>query len=236
MEDSTNNLRLFSFLLWHIWKARNHAIFEHELLDPLMVCNQAVQAFSEYKDSCILETTVSSADIHTNGRQNSWLPPPEGTIKINYDAASDSNKKFGTIGIVAADYLGRILPRFTAFVRYIWDPRALEWLALHTAMNFAITKGWQNIIFEGDAIQIPHTLTRLQACPAKKESKSNDTSATATLAFNAGEINLRASTTDATVVKGLRASMIPAVQIAAMVVAAPMVVVVFAPIVAEMLL
>ncbi|XP_050213871.1 uncharacterized protein LOC126665186 [Mercurialis annua] len=119
MDSSKYSCTLFCFLLWHIWKARNEAIFKQSMLIPAIVSNWAVQASLEFAYCYKLLNVEEPILAKSSAIHNQWKPPPEGTLKINYDAASSAKGKFGTIGLIVSDYMGRIIARHTALVRHI---------------------------------------------------------------------------------------------------------------------
>ncbi|XP_050225533.1 uncharacterized protein LOC126675010 [Mercurialis annua] len=125
LDNTHYALGLCSYICWSLWKCRNLLLFDHV-------------------------AHVSSSD----SIQVSWIAPPLGFIKINFDAATSSSHHCGFIAAVARDSSGCVVNRFHACYRHIWDPGILEFLALRESLSWAISCGWYRVIFEGDALQV----------------------------------------------------------------------------------
>ncbi|XP_055960697.1 uncharacterized protein LOC126668753 [Mercurialis annua] len=154
MDSSNSSVQLFCFILWQIWKTRNKNVFDNMVVQPSEVSLVSCQASTEFANSQVDISPSFPILENRVPQQLRWIPPPQGILKLNYDAATDHKHKFGTIGVIARDNLGVTKGRFTAFFRFIWDPGVLEFLALREAMIWALKMGWFSVIFEGDAAQI----------------------------------------------------------------------------------
>ncbi|XP_050207004.1 uncharacterized protein LOC126656471 [Mercurialis annua] len=111
--------------------------------------------FISYAEFSSLPPTVPTSSPTTmfTSAQVSWLPPPLGFIKVNFDVATSSMHHCGFIAAVARDSNGFIINRFHAYYRHIWDPSILEFRALRESINWALSCCWYHVIFEGDALQ-----------------------------------------------------------------------------------
>lgn len=82
--------------------------------------------------------------------------PSSGLIKINWDAAL--NKSTGCIGFgcVARDWMRKFLGAKCTFQWIMVEPKMAEVMSALHAINFGIARGWFDIVFEGDALQVFH--------------------------------------------------------------------------------
>ncbi|XP_050220937.1 uncharacterized protein LOC126671230 [Mercurialis annua] len=156
-DPSKESLQLACFVCWYIWKCRNKLLFENEIQSEEQVVRDAVAAYQEYAG--INQTFSSSySDQHVLSPQSSWLPPPRGFIKLNYDASTARLHQCGFIATVARDSDGIVIGRFHAYFRHIWDPGILELLALRESLNWAVLCSWSHVIMEGDALQVSQAI------------------------------------------------------------------------------
>ncbi|XP_021722410.1 uncharacterized protein LOC110689887 [Chenopodium quinoa] len=89
-----------------------------------------------------------------------WKPPPQGCIKINYDAALNIDGWVG-LGAVARNQLGEVL--FAGVRRYKaqWTPELAECKAAIFAVWLAKQFGLRNVILESDNSTVISRLRRL---------------------------------------------------------------------------
>ncbi|XP_050238048.1 uncharacterized protein LOC126687531 [Mercurialis annua] len=156
-DPSKKLLNLCCFVCWFIWKSRNKLQFEHEQQCALKVMHAAVAAYSEYAG--INPDSLSSYSVNNNIIvQDAWVAPPPGFIKLNYDASTSRVHHCGFVAAIARDSNGLVIGRFHAYFRHIWDPGILELLALRESLNWAVLCSWNNVIMEGDALQVSQVI------------------------------------------------------------------------------
>jgi ribonuclease HI len=96
--------------------------------------------------------------VQTTPLSNRWQAPPEGFVKINWDAAVDSvNCQMG-IGIVARNSLGEVVASMFAPKSYIVAPDIAEAVAALRAAKFGRELSFTRVVLEGDALQIVQAL------------------------------------------------------------------------------
>ncbi|XP_050217731.1 uncharacterized protein LOC126668587 [Mercurialis annua] len=152
MDSSLSSFTMFCFLLWHIWKSRNAAIFRHEVSSEIETVSLATQACQEFTHAQSIQL-VPHISLQQRHPTSSPLPPSD-YIKINVDAATDQHAKLGTIAAIAKNHLRVVVSQFSALFRSIWDPRILEFLVVREALNWASSQKWQKVIIEGDALRV----------------------------------------------------------------------------------
>jgi len=83
-----------------------------------------------------------------------WSPPPDGFIKINWDAAINKTKGWIGQGLIAIDYFGNFLGTRSLTKILQVDAKTAESLAALEAVHFAKEAGFLDAIFEGDAAHV----------------------------------------------------------------------------------
>ena len=99
-----------------------------------------------------------------NGKQGSllsisWIPPPEGWVKLNVDGSCDNNLGVITSGGVLRDHLKNWL---TGFVLHKGRGNALEaelW-GLFEGLTLAWSSGYQNVLVETDSLCMVQLLAK----------------------------------------------------------------------------
>jgi hypothetical protein len=87
-----------------------------------------------------------------------WQAPPEGFLKINWDASLDVSRKRMGMGIAIRDYRGKLLVAYCATREFITDPATAEALTAWQAAQLSHRLGLQNIVLEGDALEVVNVL------------------------------------------------------------------------------
>ncbi|KAK4397922.1 Polyamine oxidase 2 [Sesamum angolense] len=80
----------------------------------------------------------------------SWLPPPRGTIKINFDGATSAKSGSIGAGILARDVEGNHLAWSTKLSSLVIILNMGNYRQLQKAVKLGEEKGWSTIIVEGD--------------------------------------------------------------------------------------
>ncbi|XP_050207311.1 uncharacterized protein LOC126656752 [Mercurialis annua] len=157
LDRSEESIQLFFFLIWAIWKARNNKAFKEVIWTIEDTVQVAVKNVEEYQTALTLNQQILSKLGGNRQRQptcRSRSTYPDHFVRISYDGATNKEYKFGTVARVAKLANGVVQGAESNIFRGIWDPGILEFLALREAMRWAKMKGWRNVIFEGDAIQV----------------------------------------------------------------------------------
>jgi len=82
------------------------------------------------------------------------LPPPSGSVKINWDAALNKNRGFIGLGCVALDWMGNFLGAKCTFQQTMVEPKMAKAISAIHAIQLAITEGFLDVVFEGDSLQL----------------------------------------------------------------------------------
>ncbi|XP_059455141.1 uncharacterized protein LOC132185379 [Corylus avellana] len=122
-----------------------------------MVLRRAREQIENYEEAWsqgVLETAPEPSPAQNPALL--WKAPPEGYIKLNWDAAVDKETKRVGLGVVARNHRGEVLAMYC-------DTKAsttAEALAASRAVLVAGNLAWNKIILEGDALEIVQRLSR----------------------------------------------------------------------------
>jgi hypothetical protein len=83
-----------------------------------------------------------------------WVPPPEGTVLVNVDAAIFSASKQMGAGIVARDHTGNCIAACGERSDNVVTPELAEALAVRKAALFALDEGFSKIIIASDYLSV----------------------------------------------------------------------------------
>lgn len=140
--------------LWNIWKSRNLAWFEGKPPDPMTTMIQINGLCSDYA-SLLKETPIPrSANSEDTSRVGKfWRPPVRGGFKINYDASYNRISRSGHAGIVVRGESGEFITGLSSQI-CANSPLVAEALALREAVFLASNLGMENVVFEGDNLDL----------------------------------------------------------------------------------
>ncbi|KAJ0052838.1 hypothetical protein Pint_03233 [Pistacia integerrima] len=89
-----------------------------------------------------------------------WQPPPEGIYKINWDASVRKEDRTIGVGITIRDWQGRFMATMRMKKPMFPDAYLADFFAVHQAVILAADIGINQIILEGDALQVVNDLLR----------------------------------------------------------------------------
>ncbi|XP_042939556.1 uncharacterized protein LOC122274596 [Carya illinoinensis] len=91
--------------------------------------------------------------MHTS-QASSWIPPPEGVVKINWDAAlSEARDRVG-FGLIARDHMGGVVAVKKVAKGSCVAPLLAEAIGGLQAAIFASELNLSSVILEGDSLQV----------------------------------------------------------------------------------
>jgi ribonuclease HI len=158
MERGTKeDLELMAVIARRIWLRRNAWVFEGRFDHPNTVYCEASRALQDYKrcNTKEKESPLSEGGEEAqSSRQTHWIPPPDGVIKVNWDAALNVAKGWIGQGIIARDSKGVCMGARSITQQMKTDPKTAEIMAALQAVQFSKEAGFWEVIFEGDATQV----------------------------------------------------------------------------------
>ncbi|KAK9989660.1 hypothetical protein SO802_029899 [Lithocarpus litseifolius] len=93
---------LFAITGWAIWNQRNQVRTHQPSCSPHLIAASAKDQLAEF-------SSVQPAHNAPPRMQVRWQPPPQGTIKINFDGATSAKDQALGIGVVLLDENGSVL-------------------------------------------------------------------------------------------------------------------------------
>jgi ribonuclease HI len=152
---SKEDLELLAVLARRIWLRRNTLVFEGTFVHPDTVCKGRATSLNEFKrcngKECIERSPRGTEPIF---RPSSWIPPPSGIFKVNWDASLSLKKGWLGIGVIVRDCNGVCLGARSVTKQVKVDPKTTEVIAALFAMHFSKEVSFLDVIFEGDATQV----------------------------------------------------------------------------------
>lgn len=107
--DTKWQTALFYNYLWSIWKARNEYIFEGRKINPEFIIKRAEENMKEFWEANDTEKPEESAMETNQNHMQRWNPPMGYAVKLNCDAAFDSENLIGACAVLVRDRDGDLL-------------------------------------------------------------------------------------------------------------------------------
>jgi ribonuclease HI len=135
-----------------IWTARRKAIHEGEFQSPLST-HYFVKRFLQ--ELSLIPKTSSGVSV-TPGRERGrgWIPPGEGLIKANVDAAVSRDKSTGSVAVVLRRGDGLYMGSSAVVFKGVFDPPTLEALACREALALATDVAGRRLVIASDCKQV----------------------------------------------------------------------------------
>ncbi|CAN6910082.1 unnamed protein product, partial [Brassica oleracea] len=125
----------FPWILWHIWKARNSALFEHVRLDSSSVYSRAMEEYEIWRGLNSNEAPVPP--IATCAQQrvstDTWSPPPINWLKCNVGSSWHSGNLISGAAWLVRDNNGASLCSLLQSIMHSllhFDEWSLEYVVL----------------------------------------------------------------------------------------------------------
>ncbi|KAL3819736.1 hypothetical protein ACJIZ3_005641 [Penstemon smallii] len=152
-------LGFFWAVCWAIWYNRNKIRLGEEWYNPLELIN-FVKYYTRRVGSA---NAITQPQLHVHSPIR-WTTPSHGIIKLNFDGALFANKDKSGYGFIARNHLGQCVGWGSDHIDGILSPENIEAFAAKKAMEFATSKGWRNILLEGDCKTLIDSLGEEDDC------------------------------------------------------------------------
>ncbi|XP_027184061.1 uncharacterized protein LOC113782367 [Coffea eugenioides] len=150
-EQGLDRIKLTANILWQIWKARNRMVFHLESTDTKQVVDKAQLEWIEYENETDANAGKQVTPEMDRQQQHCWEPPKEGVIEINTDAAISARMVRTSQGIIARNWLGKIIKAKGISECKQGDASREESLAIRSALVMAKDACWTNIEVQTDS-------------------------------------------------------------------------------------
>jgi ribonuclease HI len=159
MIDSLNHpdLTRCFVTLWAVWYARRKAIHEEIYQSPLSTHAfvESMMRDLEVASSC---TKKANPQASRTVPTESWIPPPQGMVKINVDAAVRKTEKVGAVAAICRSANGDFLGASVVVVEGINDPAILEAMACREALALALDLDLTHVRVASDCAEVINSL------------------------------------------------------------------------------
>ncbi|XP_059446444.1 uncharacterized protein LOC132177991 [Corylus avellana] len=154
-----NTFQLFTTVARLIWFKRNNLIHEGNFLAPTAVLKQAYEQIATFEKAraCQTNSTTPTGSSH---RVDRWTKPPENVMKVNWDASVSRELNLTGVGVIVRNHEGTVQASFCTYKEVTMEPSSAESMAMWYEREVCRKLGAQNIILEGDALEVDHTLQR----------------------------------------------------------------------------
>ncbi|XP_041003875.1 uncharacterized protein LOC121249222 [Juglans microcarpa x Juglans regia] len=156
-------LDLVATVMRNIWLRRNIYVFEGMFKAPTELFLQAQENLVEYKEEQVVRCNDRNAR-QLNRREARWKRPSEGFVKVNWDAALDSEKKRMRLGVVVRDEEGEVLLSLCKLMEGLSNSATAKLYALWEALKVCAELNWTKAIFEGDALSVIKSVNSSSCC------------------------------------------------------------------------
>lgn len=103
---------LTTYILWQIWKNRNHKKFEQFTLTELDIIRRAQQEWLEFKQSMIQKPVRTEGPFEVQ-EDRCWKTPPAEWMKINVGIEQQEQLSKTGMGFVARNDKGEVMQIWT---------------------------------------------------------------------------------------------------------------------------
>lgn len=158
-------------LLRLIWLRKNAFVFDREFTPPGSLVLEAQRVVREYTSAV---SSLDELQVSPLGQPMSWLPPPFGSIKINWAACLSLAKKRTGIGVLIRNDKGELVAAQAKFLLSLLKlPLAVAWGAWY-AVKLGSDIGASHVHLEGDKMEMVAALRKNGPCDSSYEHLIED--------------------------------------------------------------
>ncbi|XP_035542511.1 uncharacterized protein LOC118344870 [Juglans regia] len=149
-EVSEGDFKVFTTTVYLVWKRRNELVFEKKFENPSKLIYNSYQKLRDFKDA-----NASCPSRHSDRPQAAeWTPPQVNGFKANWDAAVDRSRCKIGIGVVVRNWEGKVIATMRSQRTLFPEAKLAEALAALKAVILCKHLQLQNLILEGDALNV----------------------------------------------------------------------------------
>ncbi|PKA47788.1 hypothetical protein AXF42_Ash021118 [Apostasia shenzhenica] len=126
-----------------------------DCISHCLICGKESKNSAHIFGNCPIAATVWSFDEYTATILNAnWRKPPFQSVKLNFDAVVKDNKNYFGISVVARDHMGYLLAAHATSLPGNLNSHYAKHYAARAAVMLARELSLQNVIFEGDSLNV----------------------------------------------------------------------------------
>jgi hypothetical protein len=152
MRCNQEELAFSAILARNIWFRRNSFVHKGVFSHPNELVRDAEVSFQEFSHVKSMATGQNCGI--TNNMSVLWQPPPAGIFKVNWDVGFNPKLRRMGVGIIVRDDCGRIHVAQSKTLNSYQEPVVGEALVALQAVEFSRDLGLQDVLFEGDSLQV----------------------------------------------------------------------------------
>jgi ribonuclease HI len=145
-----------------IWFRRNSIVFGGDMVSPGVVVCRAKDQVEAWCSAA--QRTVIPPEVSAHPSAVTLTKPPEGYVKINWDASVNKHHNKMGVGVVVRASTGVVLAMYCTTKTSITSPSVAEAVGAWAAVELAKRLDLRRVIFEGDALEIIQAITREGEC------------------------------------------------------------------------
>lgn len=141
------------WILWRLWKSRNHLIFQQKQIHWKILIQLARSDAMEWKDNTWESSgfiRLGNVSSHSRSDHKFWRKPPDGWIKCNVDGSFLRNTVESKAGWVLRNDRGVNMGAVQCVGRKVQSPLESEMHAILMAIQYCWGKVYKKVIIESD--------------------------------------------------------------------------------------
>ncbi|XP_030936331.1 uncharacterized protein LOC115961495 [Quercus lobata] len=146
-------VKIFVIIAWMLWNRRNALRLNLQVQPLNRISSLAGSYLQEFLD--VQDQTPTATDPSL---PQQWQPPDENKFKVNFDAVVFKSCNQARLGVIVRDWRGEAIGPLSMLVPAAQTVVELEAFACRRAVLFAVELGLQDVVFEGDSLQVIQAL------------------------------------------------------------------------------
>ncbi|CAH9122743.1 unnamed protein product, partial [Cuscuta epithymum] len=142
-------LNLFVVILWSLWKARNTKVWKHKVLGWRQIAEEGKSMLGSW-----IEAQRTKIEHQARESTSRWRKPPEGSIKVNVDAALGAGSGRRAWAWVARNAQGDFLAGGSQTVQAKWTAAVTEAIGVREVIRWIKEQRWQQVKLETYSMMI----------------------------------------------------------------------------------